>query len=244
MNRIPAWQYDECRHVGVDYADPQVAEEYDARHQRFRGDLAAEADRLLDALGVRAGHSLLDVGCGSGNLAIQAARRGVIAYGVDVSPAMLAVARRKADAAGVTGATFRQGGFLTYTHDGPPADVLVSMAALRHLPDFWKLVGLRRLAGMLRDDGLCYLMDTVYSFPPPDYARFMAETVARFARNAGEEFGQEVATAFREEFSTCDWIMEGVLTRAGFVIERAEYPDGMLARYWCRKARPAQGGSA
>jgi cyclopropane fatty-acyl-phospholipid synthase-like methyltransferase len=190
---------------------------------------------LLDELAVQPSQTLLDLGCGSGSLAIQAARRGMTIYAVDVSPAMLAVAQRKADAADVTVVTFCQGGFLTYLHQGAPADVIVSVAALHHLPDFWKSVGLQRLAGMLRDGGLFYLMDTVYSFPPQDYARVMTETVAWFTHQAGTAFGEEAAMAFREEFSTNDWIMEGLLERAGFHIERSEYSSGILGRYWCRK---------
>ncbi len=239
MTTLPAWQYDEYRHVGADYADPALAEAYDAQHQRFRGDTTVEADSVFDVLfgilGVVPGQTLIDLGCGTGTFAIQAARRGITVFAVDVSAAMLAVAERKAAAAGVSDITFCQGGFLTYEHNGVPADIIHSSFALHHLPDFWKLIGLRRLAGMLKDDGMFFLWDTVYSFAPEDYARLMAEKVAWFTDRVNVEFGQEVATAFREEFSTCDWIMEGLLTRAGFSIEQAEYPEGMLARYRCRK---------
>jgi putative AdoMet-dependent methyltransferase len=233
--QAPAWQYDEFRHVGADYADPAVAEGYDARHQRLRGDLAAEADHLLDALGVQPGQTVIDFGCGTGTLALQAARRGATVYAVDVSEAMLAVARRNAAAAGIEGIHWFRGGFLTYEHPGDPADCITSSAALHHLPDFWKLVGLRRLFGMLRAGGRLHLMDTVYSFPVEEHAAFIAAKVAWFSQQVDAEFGDEVATAFREEYSTLDWVMEGLLRRAGFVIERANYPDPMLANYLCRK---------
>ena len=39
--------------------------------------------------------SVLDAGCGTGRVAIELARRGVIAVGVDLDPAMLDTARRK-----------------------------------------------------------------------------------------------------------------------------------------------------
>lgn len=242
MGRMPAWQYDEFRHVGVDYADTAVAEEYDARHARFRGDMAGECDRLLDELGVGAGTRLLDVGCGTGILALQAAKRGAAVWAADTSEAMLGVARARAEAAGVHGISFCRGGFLTYEHVGPPLDVITTSAALHHLPDFWKLVGVRRLAGMLRQGGIFYLMDTVYSFPVEEHARFFDGKVEWFRRQAGEEFAAEVETAVREEFTTLDWVMEGILTRAGLIIERAHTPDGMLARYFCRRD-PAEGVS-
>lgn len=40
--------------------------------------------------------SVLDAGCGTGRVAIELARRGIAVAGVDLEPAMLAVARRKA----------------------------------------------------------------------------------------------------------------------------------------------------
>ncbi|MBI3948109.1 MAG: class I SAM-dependent methyltransferase [Armatimonadetes bacterium] len=231
----PRWQHDEFRHVGADYNDPELARAYDSRHERFRGDMAADCDRLLDALQVDPGSTLVDIGCGTGTFAIQAARRCARVCAVDVSPAMLAVARGKAAAAGVGNLTFHLGGFLTYEHREPPADFVTSTAALHHLPDFWKLIGLRRVADMLRDGGVFYLMDTVYSFDPAEHARFIDAKVEWFARAVDAEFGEEVETAFREECSTFDWVMEGLLARAGFLVERADYTDGMLARYVCRK---------
>jgi putative AdoMet-dependent methyltransferase len=235
MRALPRWQYDEFRHIGVDYADVSIAENYDEFHTRFRGDMAAASDALLDRLQVKSTDTLVDLGCGTGTFAMQSARRCATVYAVDVSPAMLAVARRKAGAAGILNINFHNAGFLTYEHPGAPVDFVVSSAALHHLPDFWKLVALRRVAGVLKTGGVFYLMDTVYSFDPDDHASFFSEKSAWLSRLAGEAFGEEALTAFREEFSTCDWIMEGLLTRAGFRIEYADYPDGMLAQYVCRK---------
>lgn len=48
-----------------------------------------------------AGDRVLEVGCGTGEDAVSLARRGVAVVATDPSPAMLEVARRKADAAGV-----------------------------------------------------------------------------------------------------------------------------------------------
>jgi len=237
MKTIPAWQYDEIKHCGVDYTDPAVAEKYDEQHGRFRGRPADENNPLLDWLGVQAGQTILDIGCGTGSFAIQAAQRGAIVYAADVSPAMLAVAQRKAQAAGVAGITFLHGGFLTYEHPVEPVDLIVSTAALHHLPDFWKLVGLQRIAGMLKDDGRFYLIDTVYSFDPSDHARILDEKVAWFGNQVDAAFAHDVELSFSDEFGTYDWIMEGLLARTGFVIEQALYPDVMLARYLCTKRK-------
>jgi ubiquinone/menaquinone biosynthesis C-methylase UbiE len=50
-------------------------------------------EALLDAASVGAGTRVLDVACGSGVAAAEAAARGAVATGVDFSPAMLAEAR-------------------------------------------------------------------------------------------------------------------------------------------------------
>lgn len=57
--------------------------------------LAPVAEVLLDALAVRPGERLLDVGCGTGNVALAAAARGARATGVDPTAGLLARARER-----------------------------------------------------------------------------------------------------------------------------------------------------
>ncbi len=53
---------------------------------------------------------------------------------------------------------------------------------------------------------------------------------------AGGNFLQEDAEGhFREEFSTYDWIMDGLLARAGFEIKSKDIQDGVLGTYHCIK---------
>jgi len=237
MKTVPAWQFNEFKHVGVDYADAVVAREYDAQHGKFRGNQSAEYNSILDWLDIQPGKVVVDMGCGTGNFAIFAAQGGAEVYTVDVSEAMLAVACEKAQASGVMNINFCHDGFLTYKHPGEPADLVTSSAALHHLPDFWKLIALQRIAGMLKDDGRFYLMDSIYSFDPRDHARILDEKVAWFDAQVDASFARDVETSFRDEFGTYDWIMEGLLERARFMIEQACYPDVTLARYFCTKRK-------
>jgi ubiquinone/menaquinone biosynthesis C-methylase UbiE len=72
-------------------------------------DLSMDVDyaqwvRYLLALALRHHHipgRILDLGCGTGNLSIPLARRGYSVTGVDLSPAMIEVARKKAMEAGL-----------------------------------------------------------------------------------------------------------------------------------------------
>jgi len=50
---------------------------------------------------VHAGDRVLEIGCGTGTMAIQAALRGARVLGFDISPPMLDVAKEKVDAAGL-----------------------------------------------------------------------------------------------------------------------------------------------
>src|SRR5215212_8364213 len=60
-------------------------------------------ERLVDLAGIAPGDTVLDVGCGTGTLAIAAKRRvgttGTV-RGIDASPEMIELARRKAAKAG------------------------------------------------------------------------------------------------------------------------------------------------
>ena len=66
------------------------------------------AARLVKFAGVRAGHALLDVGCGTGVVAITAARHGARVHGLDLTPELLDRARENARIANVT-LDFREG---------------------------------------------------------------------------------------------------------------------------------------
>ena len=61
-----------------------------------RGREGAFRKRQLDLARVASGESVLDVGCGTGTLAIAAARRGAVVQALDPSAELLTRARRKA----------------------------------------------------------------------------------------------------------------------------------------------------
>ena len=55
--------------------------------------------RIADALAITRGTAVLDVGCGSGDFAAHALARGATVSGIDVAPAMIAIARERAQGA-------------------------------------------------------------------------------------------------------------------------------------------------
>ena len=73
-----------------------------------------EIDFLVEALGLRAGQRMLDVGCGPGRHAHALARRGFEVVGVDISQAFVDLAAASAP----PGATFVRGDARGLTFDG------------------------------------------------------------------------------------------------------------------------------
>lgn len=232
--RGPAWRYNEMKPCGFNYNNFLLARTYDTHHQMFR-DYRKEAEQIVGLLGCDPCATVIDMGCGTGAFALHAAPhyRGI--HAVDVSRAMLRRARRKARRAGLSNIEFHHGGFLTYEHQGPLADAAVSVAALHHLPDFWKLVGLHRLASMLKPNGCFYLFDMVFSFDVAQHESAAGEFIRRMSTHLGPDGQTESEIHLRREYSTCPWIMEGLLERAGFRIDEADYKDDFLAAYLCTR---------
>ena len=191
---------------------------YDEHHRRFH-DYKKSAEDIISVIGLRSEHTVIDMGCGTGAFVLPAATRCKKVYAVDVSAVMLERLKEKAEKDNVRNIEYHQAGFLTYEHKDEPVDAVVSVAALHHLPDFWKLVGLSRVADMLKPGGSLCLFDVVYSFNAREYKDAFDQWVSSTEASLGKEFADETVIHIRDEYSTCDWILEGMLERSGFAIK-------------------------
>lgn len=232
MTTKPSWQYNEFRQVGVDYESLEEVEAYDARHAQFR-DVDAECSHILEKLAVTSRSVVIEFGTGTGAFAIHAAQRCGRVYAVDVSGPMLVYARRKAGMAGLENITFCHAGFLTYEHGDTPADAIVTSMAFHHLPDFWKGIALKRMNAMLRPGGLLYIHDVI--FEQEGVEATIPRWIDQLEDAGGAKLRDEVATHIREEYSTYDWIMDGLLERAGFRILSKDMSEGVVGTYVCQK---------
>ena len=86
------------------------------------------AARLVDFAGVQASHLVLDVGCGTGVVAITAARRGAHVSAIDLTPQLLERARENAHTAGVN-VDWYEGDAEQLPFDDAIFDVVVSQFA-------------------------------------------------------------------------------------------------------------------
>lgn len=132
------------------YADPAMAERFEG--MRFSGPIGrlvaeTQARQMLEGLAPLAGHTVLDVGTGTGRAAIVLARAGAIVTGVDASREMLAVAARRAHEEGVS-VSFAPGDAHGLAFPDRSFDAVVSLRVLMHTPD-WRasLAELCRVAG-------------------------------------------------------------------------------------------------
>ena len=144
---------------------------------------------------------------------------------MDISRPCWTGARKRPGAAGLNIET-HCAGFLTYEHKEAPVDAIVSVAALHHLPDFWKAVALKRIYNMLKPGGKLYLFDVVFSFPVESYQSEFDKWVKGMREKAGQDMAEETILHIRDEYSSFDWVVDGMIERAGFRIEQklSEFP--------------------
>lgn len=111
---------------------------YVAEAERYDTMLHAFSQAMLDAADLQPGERVLDIGCGNGATTIEAAmlvRPGGAAIGVDVSPPMLAFARKRAKAAGANEAQFLHADAQVHSFDPASFDAVISRNGLMFFDD-------------------------------------------------------------------------------------------------------------
>jgi ubiquinone/menaquinone biosynthesis C-methylase UbiE len=126
-------------------------------------------------------------------------------------------------------------GFLTFEPKGKEFDAVVTQLVLHHLPDFWKLTALKNINSMLKIGGKFYLKDVVFSSDIQDFDTYLSQVFKNMSSETGDDIVNAMVLHIKEEFSTFDWVMEGLIEKAGFRIEESHYQDGFMATYLCVK---------
>jgi 2-polyprenyl-3-methyl-5-hydroxy-6-metoxy-1,4-benzoquinol methylase len=215
------WYYNERRQIGLDNA---VASIYG---DNTDSDLRARA--ALTMLGVQKGWRVADIGCGIGVLATEAALMGADVDAVDISPAMLALAKvyssdRKARIRA------QSAGLLSFAYEPNSYDLIVSEFTLHHLPDFWKAVAMSRIFAALKPGAHFFMRDIVFVSMPDGAERDIGEWADFNIKN--HDFARDsVVTHMRDEYSTFGWVMERMLTEVGFTLVSADYHAPLHGTY-------------
>lgn len=122
-------------------------------HHRWR-------ERAVDLAQVGPGATALDVATGTGDLAVELARRGAEVTGMDFAPAMLEIARRKAP-----GLRFEEGDALNLTHADDSFDAATVGFGARNFADLDR--GLREMARVVRPGGRVVVLEITTPQKPP-----------------------------------------------------------------------------
>ncbi|MFN2453639.1 MAG: class I SAM-dependent methyltransferase [Pyrinomonadaceae bacterium] len=152
----------------------------DAETQRFFHDFA----NIVTALGLRSGQTVLDVGCGPGWLSEFLARFGYDVTGIDISPAMIEVARERLQRVpyGVAPGMPLRYRFLAHDIEAAPLaqtfDAIICYDALHHFANERAVI--RHFAEMLNNGGQLFILEGDKPAAGSPAERELVEEMQRF----------------------------------------------------------------
>jgi SAM-dependent methyltransferase len=134
---------------------------------------ASVAPRLVSLAGITRGTVVLDVGCGTGVVALSAARLGARVTGIDLTPELIAHAKENASIMGVE-VDFREGDVEALAFDDASFDVVVSQFAHMFAPR--ADVALREMLRVLKPGGTIAFA----TWPPEHFVGKMFALVGKY----------------------------------------------------------------
>ncbi len=186
-------------------------------------------DSWADALPLDSSHTVLDVGCGRGELLVRlASQHAVHAVGFDTNPLALALARELAIEQGVEDrVSLREAPFSVSALEGRRFDLVVCVGSIHAVGSFADALG--TLAGVLRPGGRLLVAEGYWKQPPhPEYlAALEANPDDQLTHEGNMELarahGLEVMAEYRTDLASWDRYEDGY---AGNVMEFIEtHPD-------------------
>ena len=140
--------------------------------------------------------TVLDVGCGTGFLAMRMAELGHTAVGIDLAEEMLAAAQQKAVSSGLP-VTFRRGDAEAPPPDGAPYDVILERHVIWTLPQPKEAV--QAWCELLKPGGLLILIEGIFEMSDRTVYPQLAAQLPLYGGRPGEELvALLVAAGFRD----------------------------------------------
>ena len=143
--------------------------------------------RALSLAHIQAGDSILDVGCGTGDLSLMAKRLAGASgrvCAIDAAPEMIEVAQQKAARASVD-VDFRVGLIEALAFPAVSFDAVLSSLMMHHLPDDVKRQGLREIRRVLKPGGRLLIVD--FMRPTNPGGHLMTLLMGHMAMRAGAQ---------------------------------------------------------
>jgi ubiquinone/menaquinone biosynthesis C-methylase UbiE len=179
-----------------------------ASYERIAETFAPIHDRVVAALEIESGTRFLDVGCGTGGVALRAARAGASVVGIDISPDQLAKARRAAEEQGLA-IEFDEGDAQELPYRNGEFDAVASVFGAVFAPDQQRTAA--ELARVSRPGARFALT----AWPADEWSEVHARAGRTFVEDAdAREWADEehvrklLGDAFDLEFQTGQWRVE------------------------------------
>jgi ubiquinone/menaquinone biosynthesis C-methylase UbiE len=173
----------------------------------------ATKGRLVELAAIRDGERVLDVGCGTGTLALLAKRAapGADLVGIDADPEMLAKARAKQGAGAIQ---FDEGMADDLPYEDASFHKVLSSLVFHHLPRPVKEGAVREIARVLRPGGEFHLADFG---PPAGPAMWALSRMVRYGDGAStvDNFAGRLPEILRGAGLRCDGERERMRTGFG-----------------------------
>ncbi len=193
---------------------PEVWRKYDAMEARLT---APVSERMLELGGLGPGMRVLDVGSGTGEPALRAARRvapGGSVLGIDAAGGMLGLARERAAQEGLSNVEFRQADAQEFDAPAGQFDCATARWSLMYMPAPER--ALERIRTGLKPGGR--LVAAFWAEPERvEYASLPRRVLARFCDVPGVEPERPGVFRYAEEEA-----IRRSLQRSGFTLERIE----------------------
>jgi ubiquinone/menaquinone biosynthesis C-methylase UbiE len=223
--------------------DETVVSEFTHQAEDFNRSAVAHAADTLDALvelaAPASGERWVDVACGPGIVARRLAAHAQEVHGIDLTPAMVEVARRESDAAGLGNTTFSVGDATALELADASVDGALARFTIHHLPVPSRLV--RELARVVRPGGRVVLADHLADTDadaaawaleverlrdPSHWASLPLHRLHKIAHDCGLDLEREHVYPITLDFD--DWLARGSGASAAPLVEQAlaERPGG------------------
>lgn len=141
--------------------------------------IQAVADHVVRSGRIRVGERVLDIACGTGNTALMARARGAVVTGLDLTPELLALARKRDAEEGYGDITWKEGDAENLAFADGSFDAVVSSCGLMFAPDQQKVAnevarvtkrgGRIAIQAWTRESGVgrMFKVTNAYVAPPP-----------------------------------------------------------------------------
>ncbi len=202
----------------------RIIGEFTHQAETFGTSTVAQSSRTLDELlrlaAPRAGQRWLEVACGPGIISRRLAGEVGEVHGVDVTPAMIEVARREAAAAGAGNVTFSLGDATALDQPDGAFDGVITRFSLHHIPAPGRV--LEEMGRVVRPGGVVVVADHLADEDadaaawsqeierlrdPSHWACVGLGRLRRLGRVAGLKLRDELRLALELEFD--DWLARG-----------------------------------